>query len=142
MACVKDFACEPKSVTLRVLIAEDEALVALSLSDLLETEGYAVTLAGDGAAALVKARRLGDALDVLVTDLNMPHMSGEDLIRALRIEWPGLPVVVVTGSAPAGGAEALQRYGGGHGPLALLHKPIDYGDLVDTLRRIVFPKQP
>jgi CheY-like chemotaxis protein len=142
MACVKDFVCEPNSATVRVLIAEDEALVALSLSDLLEAEGYAVTLAGDGAGALVEARRLGDALDALVTDLNMPHMSGEDLIRALRSEWPGLPVVVVTGSAPPGGAEALQRYGGGHGPLALLHKPIDYGNLVDTLRRAVFPKQP
>jgi hypothetical protein len=48
----------------------------------------------------------------------------------------------VTGSAPAGGAEALQRYGGGHGPLALLHKPIDYVGLVDTLRRVAFPRQP
>jgi CheY-like chemotaxis protein len=141
MACVKDFACEPRSATVRVLIAEDETLVALSLSDLLEAEGYHVSVAADGVAALVEARRLGDTLDALMTDLNMPHMSGEDLIRALRIEWPGLPVVVVTGSAPPGGAEALQRYGGGHGPLALLHKPIDYVDLVDTLRRVIFPKQ-
>ena len=142
MACVRASVCEPQTLVVRVLIAEDEALVALSLSDLLETEGYHVSVAADGAAALVEARRLGDTLDALMTDLNMPHMSGEDLIRALRSEWPGLPVVVVTGSAPPGGAEALQRYGGGHGPLALLHKPIDYMDLMDTLRRVVFPKQP
>src|ERR687894_66222 len=61
----------------RVLVAEDEALIALSLADLLEAEGHEVVLAPDGADALDAARRLGDALGVLVTDLNMPRMGGE-----------------------------------------------------------------
>ena len=130
------------SVTVRVLLAEDEAMIALTLSDILEAEGYEVTIAGDGAKALARARQLGDALDVLVTDLNMPEMSGEDLIRVLRADRPELPVVVVTGSSPRGGLEELRRYGGGHGPFALLHKPIDYADLVDAMRRAVFPKRP
>jgi CheY-like chemotaxis protein len=132
----------PNSVTVRVLIAEDEAMIALTLSDILEAEGYEVTIAGDGAKALARARQFGEALDVLVTDLNMPEMSGEDLIHALRGDRPELPVVVVTGSAPFGGVDALRRQGGGHGPFALLHKPIDYADLVDTLRRAVWPKHP
>jgi CheY-like chemotaxis protein len=128
-------------VTVRVLIAEDEAMIALSLAELFEAEGYAVTVASDGAKALAGARRLGDRLHALVTDLNMPYMSGEDLIRILRIDRPELPVIVVTGSAPRSGLEALRRYGGGHGPFALLHKPIDYAELVHTLRHAVFPKQ-
>src|ERR671933_813551 len=66
----------------QVLVAEDEALIALSLADLLEAEGHEVVVAPDGADALEAARRLGDALDVLVTDLRMPRMGGEDLIRA------------------------------------------------------------
>ena len=37
----------------------------------------------------------------------MPRMKGEDLIRAIRIDRPGLPIVVVTGSAPSGGVDAL-----------------------------------
>ena len=131
----------PNSVTERVLIAEDEAMIALTLSDILEAEGYEVTIAGDGAKALARARQLGDALDVLVTDLNMPGMSGEDLIRVLRADRPELPVVVVTGSSPRGGLDELRRYGGGHGPFMLLHKPIDYADLVDTVRRAVFLKR-
>jgi CheY-like chemotaxis protein len=94
-------------------------------------------LAGDGAAALDAARRLGDALGALVTDLNMPRMGGEDLIRAVRAERPGLPVVVVTGSAPFGGEEELRRHAGGHGPLLLLLKPPDYAELAATLRRAV-----
>jgi CheY-like chemotaxis protein len=119
----------------RVLVAEDEALIALSLADLLEAEGYEVALAPDGADALDTARELGDALGVLVTDLTMPRMGGEDLIRALRAERPGLPVVVVTGSAPFGGEEELRRHAGGHGPLQLLLKPADCGELATALRR-------
>jgi FixJ family two-component response regulator len=87
--------------------------------------------------ALDAARRLGDALAVLVTDLNMPRMGGEDLIRALRAERPGLPVVVVTGSAPFGGVEVLRRHAGGHGLLQMLLKPADCGELAAALRRAV-----
>ena len=121
----------------RVLLAEDEALIALSLADLLEAEGHEVVLAPDGADALDAARSLGDALGALVTDLNMPRMGGEDLIRAVRAERPGLPVVVVTGSAPFGGAEELRRHAGGHGPLLLLLKPPNYAELAAALRRVV-----
>src|SRR5918998_3522131 len=118
----------------RVLVAEDEALIALSLADLLEAEGHEVAIAPDGADALDAARRLGGALDVLVTDLTMPRLGGEALIRALRAERPGLPVVVVTGSAPFGGQEELRRHAGGHGPLLVLLKPPDYAELAAALR--------
>jgi CheY-like chemotaxis protein len=121
----------------RVLLAEDEVLIALSLADLLEAEGHEVVLAADGAEALDAARRLGNALGALVTDLNMPRMGGEDLIRAVRAERPSLPVVVVTGSAPFGGEEELRRYAGGHGPLLLLLKPPDYAELATVVRRLV-----
>ncbi len=95
-----------------------------------------MTVAPDGADALDAARRMGDALDVLVTDLNMPRLGGEDLIRALRAERPGLPVVVVTGSAPFGGVEELRRCAGGDGMLLLLLKPADCGELAAALRRV------
>ena len=123
-------------MALRVLIAEDEALVAMSLHDLLDADGHEVELAFDGAAALAAARRLGSALDVLVTDLNMPHLGGEALIRNLRAERPDLPVVVVTGSPPSGGATELRKSSGGHGPLVLLHKPVDYRALLRAVREV------
>ncbi|WP_135468240.1 response regulator [Crenalkalicoccus roseus] len=120
-------------MTLRVLVAEDEVLVAHSLADLLEGEGHAVHLAFDGEAALMAARSLGGAMDVLLTDLNMPGLPGEELIRLLRAERPGLPVVVITGSPPLGGVEELRRHAGGNGLLVLLHKPIDDAELFAAL---------
>ena len=97
-----------------------------------------VLLAADGAEALAMARRL-DTLTLLVTDLRMPRLGGEGLIRALWAERPGLPVLVVTGSAPPGGAEALRREAGDRGPLALLHKPVEYDALAAALRRVAEP---
>lgn len=124
----------------RILVADDEALVAVSLADLLEADGYDVTLAFDGEQALERAVAAlaeagGRRFDVLVTDLNMPRMGGEDLIRAVRARDPDLPVVVVTGSPPPGGATELRCRGGGHGPLALLLKPVDDARLFEALRR-------
>ena len=121
----------------QILVAEDEALIAMSLADLLEADGYEVALAADGVDALAAARRIGEALGVLVTDLNMPRMGGEDLIRAVRADRPRLPVVVVTGSAPLGGLEELRRCACGDGLLQLLLKPADCGELAAALRRAV-----
>ncbi|WP_084113201.1 response regulator [Belnapia moabensis] len=139
MATQKPRLGAPEAGAAHILIAEDEAMIALSLSDLLEAEGYEVSIAGDGVVALAEVERLGTRLDALVTDLNMPRMSGEDLIRALQGVQPDLPVIVVTGSAPPGGLPALQD-GSGNGPCALLHKPIKYGDLVAAVRCAVLAK--
>lgn len=122
----------------RILVAEDEALLALSLADILEAEGYDVTLAFDGEQALGRATAAeeGRRYDALVTDLNMPRLSGEELIRELRARRPEMPVLVVTGSPPLGGEAELWRHGGTGGPLALLLKPIDDAQLLDALRRV------
>ena len=132
----------------RILVAEDEAILAFSLADLLEAEGYDVTLAFDGEQALERAMaalaaaETGRRYDALLTDLNMPRLSGEDLIRALRARRPDLPVLVVTGSPPIGGAAELQRHGGGHGPLALLQKPVASSQLLEALSRVLSPPWP
>ncbi|MGK7870870.1 response regulator [Falsiroseomonas sp. E2-1-a20] len=118
-----------------MLVVEDEVLIALTLSDMLEGDGYDVHLAHDGMEAMKAIQRLGQALDVLLTDLNMPNLSGEDLIRALSISRPLLPVVVLTGSSPPGGLEQLRRDCGGHGPLTLLHKPATSSDIIAAVRR-------
>ncbi|WP_270938231.1 response regulator [Falsiroseomonas oryzae] len=117
----------------RILVAEDEALAAMAIEDELLREGYEVQLAPDGEAALEAAREAMP--DLLLTDLRMPRLDGVGLIRALREMAPGLPVVVMTGYAPAGGAAAFRR--DGEGPVALFPKPLDMDAVLAELRRLL-----
>jgi CheY-like chemotaxis protein len=116
-----------------ILVAEDEILAAMAIEDELLREGYEVVLAPDGQAALDAAR--ARMPDLLLTDLRMPRLDGIGLIRALRETRPGLPVVVMTGYAPAGGAEAFRNVG--EGPVSLFTKPLDMDALLAELRQLL-----
>ena len=83
----------------RVLIVDDNPNMSVLLSDILEIFDFKGSYAGDGAEALEKLRR--GKYDLVFTDLRMPKMDGLDLLRAIKAEHPGLPVVVVTGYSMA-----------------------------------------
>lgn len=78
----------------RVLVVEDEAEMGELLSRGLGEEGYAVDLATDGVQALVLASRAEFAVAVL--DVMLPGMSGLELCRRLRREFPALPILLLT----------------------------------------------
>jgi len=115
----------------RVLIAEDDALLAETVHDFLVQEGFVAAIAADGQAALQIAADM--PFDVLLTDLRMPVMDGVELIRRLRSERPTLPVVVMSGNAPADLNETLRHYGSG--PLVILRKPMRVGQLLQALQQ-------
>jgi FixJ family two-component response regulator len=71
----------------------------------------------------------------------MPYLTGEALLRTLWAERPSLPVVVVTGSPPPGGAAELRATSGTGGPLILLQKPIDYAALAVAIRSVASPSR-
>ncbi|WP_149539691.1 response regulator [Siccirubricoccus phaeus] len=114
---------------LRVLVAEDEALAAMVLEDVLTEAGHRPVLAPDGEAALRLARE--SRFDLLLTDLAMPRMTGWQLIATLREEQPDLPLVVMTGYLPPGGRELL--FQNPRPPRALLQKPFEIGQLLAVL---------
>lgn len=91
------------------------------IQDMLEEAGHEVVHALNGAQALQAAARSDRPFDMLMTDLRMPGISGEELARRLRQQQPRLPVLVLTGSPPAGGLAGLAV---GQGPAALLVKPV------------------
>lgn len=113
----------------RILVAEDEGLAAMAIEDMLRDAGFEVLLAVDGQQALEIAAE--NPFDLLLTDLRMPRLSGNELVRKLRESRPGLPVVVMTGYAPPGGVGALQS---GYGPMVLLNKPLDPDELLENVR--------
>jgi len=114
----------------RVLVAEDEALAAMALEDLLLEAGFDVLLAADGQEALETAGR--ERFDLLLTDLRMPRLDGRELIRRLRAMRPDLPVVVMTGYAPPNGSIVIEE----GGPIVLMTKPFDPDRLVATIRSL------
>ena len=77
-----------------ILVAEDEANIREALVDLLESEGYVVRTAEDGAMALAEYGR--KCPDLLLLDVNMPKMNGFDVCREIRRTDARLPIVMLT----------------------------------------------
>ncbi|MDO5319117.1 MAG: response regulator transcription factor [bacterium] len=77
-----------------ILIAEDEANIREALADLLESEGYSVRTAADGAVALAEYGKKRPEL--LLLDVNMPKMNGFDVCREIRKSDARLPIVMLT----------------------------------------------
>ena len=90
---------EPPRGTGLVLLCEDEALVRRFAKLALEKWGYEVIEASDGQQALELMSQLNKGVDLLVTDVVMPGMSGPQLARKLRKTAPNLPVLFVSGYA-------------------------------------------
>ena len=92
-------AQEPRSSRpLSVLAVDDDAIVLTGTADMLEDLGHRAIKAPSGPAAL-DLLRSGERVDVVLTDQAMPGMTGVQLAREIRAEWPGLPVVLATGYA-------------------------------------------
>jgi len=80
---------------LSVLIVDDEETVRTFVQRVLREAGYETVTASDGPEAIDAVRRM--ELDLLLTDVNMPEMSGDELARRLRQNRPGLKVLYLTG---------------------------------------------
>lgn len=110
-----------------VLIVEDDAMIAASIRDALEDEGYEVDVAGTVAEANALFERRSPAMILL--DWNLPDGSGEDVVRAVRPLNPSVPIVVMSAAREAIVAsyaiEARDR----------LAKPFDLERLVALVRR-------
>ncbi len=88
----------------RILVADDEEGLRAFLTESLERDGHEVVAVADGLAALTAAR--DEPFDVVVTDLQMPKLSGMELARTLRIEQPDTELVILT--AHGGVASAVE----------------------------------
>jgi len=105
----RHFGLEPdqgSSRPLHILVVDDEESVRRFVKRVLTEAGCHITIAGDGDEALAVAAHL-DAIDMLVTDLMMPHMNGDELARRLRARHPDLAVLYLTGFSDRLFAERL-----------------------------------
>ena len=77
-------ANSPVNPPFNILIAEDEPSVAFSVSFALKADGHKVEIVADGEEALFDLASKPGAFDVLITDHNMPHLNGVELVKRLR----------------------------------------------------------
>ncbi|HNY27613.1 MAG TPA: sigma-54 dependent transcriptional regulator [Candidatus Sumerlaeota bacterium] len=81
-------------MTPRILIVDDEVGMQIALREVLQRQGYDVTVAKDGLAALncLEAERF----DLLLSDVRMPEMTGMELLERVRVRWPQMPALIMT----------------------------------------------
>jgi CheY-like chemotaxis protein len=119
----------------RVLIIDDEAEIRRNLTIGLTQEGYSVVACPDGISAIHElntAREKGIAYDYLVTDIFMPDIDGLKILRVIKIQYPNLPVLVITGF----GDEALKLTALSELNTGYLDKPFEIPDLVKALEEL------
>lgn len=114
----------------RILVVDDDADLRRLNARLLTKAGFRVTTASDGAAAL--AALYADSYDLLLTDHNMPRLTGVELLNELHHAGKTLPTIMVTGNPP----EDLNRYPWLQIAETLL-KPYSATDLPTTVRRVL-----
>ncbi|MBY5767935.1 response regulator [Rhizobium leguminosarum] len=103
---------EQAASKLKILLVDDDALIAMSSVDMLEDLGHEVVEANSGSQAL-ELIRSGQHFDLVITDYSMPGMTGAQLAQAARDIRPALPIVLATGYAdlPSGTDIDLPRLG-------------------------------
>jgi len=105
--------------TYRVLVVDDEPGLRMTLAANLELEGYEVTEAPSGEAALALTSE--QSFDLVMTDIRMPGITGVELFQRLHAKYPEMPVVLMTGFA----LEELVQSALDQGAFTVLPKPFD-----------------
>ncbi|MBX4929205.1 PAS domain S-box-containing protein [Rhizobium binae] len=111
-AAETDLSLAQTASRLRILLVDDDTLIAMSSVEMLEDLGHDVVEANSGSQALELVRS-GGHFDLMITDYSMPGMTGAQLAQAVRAIRPALPIVLATGYAdlPAGAEVNLPRLG-------------------------------
>lgn len=112
-----------------VLVADDERNIREGLAEALRLEGYEVALAADGEEAL-RAVENG-RVDLVVTDLRMPKVSGNEVLKRVAGSYPGIPVIILTGHGTIEDAVDSMRIGA----FDFITKPVNLDHLSLLVRR-------
>ena len=117
-----------------IMIIEDDAEMRSLLMDFLGEDGYEVDAASSGAEAL---RKLSErSIDLIITDIRMPGLTGLDILPGIKNLQPGVPIIVIT----AFGSEEIFHRSKERGATAYLEKPICFKKLGALVSEMVSSK--
>lgn len=111
----------------KILIVDDEKSIRLTFSKFLSNEGYEVVSAENVTKALEAIDK--EKLDLVITDIIMPHYSGMDLLKKIKEKAPDLPVIIMTGEPSVDTATESVR----HKAYDYLQKPVNKNKLFHTV---------
>jgi two-component system cell cycle sensor histidine kinase/response regulator CckA len=115
-----------------ILVVDDEAAVRRFACRVLQREGYEVVEASDGAEALDLVGAPGNSFGVVVSDIVMPRFNGVELLHALSVSHPDLPVILMSGYATSALAEL-----GIAAPCGIIPKPFAAERLLAEVQRCI-----
>lgn len=115
----------------RVLLVDDEEELVSTLAERLGYRGFSAKYTTNGARALEMLSE--SPFDAVVVDLKLPGMSGEELLRAIRSNYPGLPVLMVTGHGPGEESDHAKP----PGAFDFLMKPVSIDELVSKMTKAI-----
>ena len=124
---------DPQRPSPTILLVEDDDAVRGLLKHVLDREGFTVLTAGDGPSALALARTHSGTIDLLLTDISMPRMTGRELADQIYTQRPSLPVLFMSGYADSGTIQ-LGQEGRREG---LLLKPFRPAELAGRVREMI-----
>jgi DNA-binding NtrC family response regulator len=111
-----------------IAVAEDEPVVRDLILTTLRRYGYVALAAADGRKAMDLIEREGDGIDLLVSDVVMPHVGGLELVDLARARRPGLPIILMSGYS-----EQVLESGSVREGVILLSKPFTAQRLVEAV---------
>ena len=129
-----DFSSE-RSQKGRVLVVDDEEGIRKSIQLILKEDGYDVVEAENGKVAIAKLRMDDNPLrvDTILCDIRMPGMDGQEAIEFFRTQFPGVPIVVLTGFPDVKLAIGLMKLG----VKDYLQKPVEKKELLAVINKYV-----
>ena len=108
---------------LHALVVEDDVLVRMAIVDMLEMAGHDAEEASDGESALKRLEANGRMFDIMISDVALPGLSGEDLAVRVSERWPSVRIVLVSGRDRVNLPEHLDS-------VLFLPKPFQFEDLL------------
>ncbi len=116
----------------RVLFIDDEEELVSALVERLDYRGIEGVYVTEGRQALDRLSK--ESYDVVVLDLKLPGMSGEEVLAAINKEHPRIPVLMITGHGSAMNNKVVEKP---EGAFDLLAKPIDIEDLIRKMQEAI-----
>lgn len=116
-----------------ILIVEDNSSARMALEALLDALGYKVIAAADATEALHSFGSQAEAVDLVMSDLILPHTGGPELYDQLKVIKPGLPCIIMSGYPLEDESDRLRRHGIEH----WLQKPFNLRQLSELLHNVL-----